>query len=207
MQGCRGACQHAFPPGDCGTRHRSRPCVVSRNRIRVGPEAASRVAAVGRPSGRFLRPWPDVRRQCPWSRWRARERSPFPCPLSRFATCCRRRKRAPYGKGTETLVDASVRDCWQVDRGADSPGWKRVAGHSVEHSRRGVGGPRLPERAARGAAVQAVDLRDGGLFRRSIATRRSATGWSRRSPITLSAAGAGGELVVRHLGREKHAST
>ena len=24
-------------------------------------------------------------------------------------------ERAPYGKGTETVVDTSVRDCWQID--------------------------------------------------------------------------------------------
>ena len=36
----------------------------------------------------------------------------FPVPPSQIRELLHAAERAPYGKGTETLVDASVRDCW-----------------------------------------------------------------------------------------------
>ena len=39
----------------------------------------------------------------------------FPVPDSQVRALTEVAERAPYGRGTETLVDTSVRDCWQID--------------------------------------------------------------------------------------------
>ena len=39
----------------------------------------------------------------------------FPVPDVQIRALVEMAELAPYGKGTETLVDTSVRDCWQVD--------------------------------------------------------------------------------------------
>src|SRR5258708_39671478 len=38
----------------------------------------------------------------------------FPVPDAQIAAIMRRAKRAPYGRGEETIVDTSVRKVWQV---------------------------------------------------------------------------------------------
>ena len=38
----------------------------------------------------------------------------FPVPGAQIAAIVRRAKRAPYGRGLETIVDTSVRKVWQV---------------------------------------------------------------------------------------------
>lgn len=39
----------------------------------------------------------------------------FPVPDVQIRALIEVAERAPYGKGTETLVDTSVRNCWQID--------------------------------------------------------------------------------------------
>ena len=39
----------------------------------------------------------------------------FPIPDAQIGALIAAAERAPYGKGTETLVDTAVRDCWQID--------------------------------------------------------------------------------------------
>ncbi len=39
----------------------------------------------------------------------------FPVPDVQVRALIEVAERAPYGKGPETLVDTSVRDCWQID--------------------------------------------------------------------------------------------
>jgi hypothetical protein len=38
----------------------------------------------------------------------------FPVPDAQIASMVRRAKRAPYGRGEETIVDTSVRNVWQI---------------------------------------------------------------------------------------------
>ena len=40
----------------------------------------------------------------------------FPVPASQIRDLVKMAERAPYGKGEETLVDTSVRDCRQIDQ-------------------------------------------------------------------------------------------
>ena len=39
----------------------------------------------------------------------------FPVPQVQIDALIEKAERAPYGKGTKTLMDSSVRDCWQID--------------------------------------------------------------------------------------------
>ncbi len=39
----------------------------------------------------------------------------FPVPVAQIRALIKAAERAPYGKGTETLVDTAVRDCRQID--------------------------------------------------------------------------------------------
>ncbi|KAL8943295.1 MAG: hypothetical protein Q9211_001042, partial [Gyalolechia sp. 1 TL-2023] len=51
-------------------------------------------------------------------------------------------QKAPFGKGTETLVDESVRKTWQIDAGKIqflNPGWQRCLDKTVEHVARELG--------------------------------------------------------------------
>ena len=38
----------------------------------------------------------------------------FPVPVFQIRDLLKVAERAPYGKGADTLVDTSVRDCWQI---------------------------------------------------------------------------------------------
>ena len=49
----------------------------------------------------------------------------FPVPDSQVRALTEVAERAPYGKGTETVVDTSVRDCWQIDAAR-----LRIGGHA-----------------------------------------------------------------------------
>lgn len=49
----------------------------------------------------------------------------FPVPDFQVRALTEVAERAPYGKGTETLVDTSVRDCWQIDAAR-----LRIGGHA-----------------------------------------------------------------------------
>src|SRR5215217_8213441 len=49
----------------------------------------------------------------------------FPVPDAQIAAIVRRAERAPYGRGSETIVDTSVRKVWQI-----APGDVHIGGKS-----------------------------------------------------------------------------
>ena len=58
-------------------------------------------------------------------------------------------ERAPYGRGEETLVDSSVRACWQLDAAQVTVGggvWRDTLAQIVAHAATGLGCP--PEHTA-----------------------------------------------------------
>ena len=67
-------------------------------------------------------------------------------------------QRAPYGKGPDTVLDTSVRDCWQIDSSAFELGGQGWAQSFKVIMQQVSDGPRVPLRAAGGAAVQAAHL-------------------------------------------------
>ena len=125
----------------------------------------------------------------------------FPVPEVQIQALVAAAERAPYGKGPETLVDRSVRDCWQID-----PARVRLAGAAWQATFSRILG------AAAGGLGCAPERLDAQLHRLLIYERggffsahrdtEKADGMVATLSISLPAAGAGGELVVRHRDRE-----
>ena len=125
----------------------------------------------------------------------------FPVPVSQIRALVAAAERAPYGKGTDTLVDASVRDCWQIgaDRiGVGGAAWADTLSRILDAVTSGLGCPggRLDARLYKLLIYQA-----GGFFSTHRDTEK-ADGMIATLSITLPAAGAGGELIVRHRAEE-----
>ena len=125
----------------------------------------------------------------------------FPVPESQMAALIAAAQTAPYGKGTKTLVDRSVRDCRQIDAER-----VRLAGRGWPDSF-----DEIMDRVARGLGLS-PDLLDvelykllvyepGGFFSAHRDTEKS-DGMVATLSVALPAPGAGGELVVRHGDRE-----
>jgi 2-oxoglutarate-Fe(II)-dependent oxygenase superfamily protein len=111
-------------------------------------------------------------------------------------------RQAPYGKGTQTLVDTDVRRVWEID--ADqaalvNPEWPDVLAQAVRAAQSELG----LEKQSLQAHLYKLLLyepgsfflahRDGEKLDRMVATL----------VIALPSAHEGGELVVRHEGREE----
>ena len=126
----------------------------------------------------------------------------FPVPEAQVRALIAAAERAPYGKGTETLVDRSVRDCWQID-----PDQVRLAGAAWPETFAGILGSAA---AGLGCPPDRLDAQlhklliyePGGFFAAHRDTEK-ADGMIATLSISLPIAGAGGELVVRHGDRER----
>ena len=111
-------------------------------------------------------------------------------------------ERAPYGKGTETLVDTAVRDCWQIDATR-----VRLAGRAWPDSFAKVmdlvaAGLGLPAERLDAELYKLLIYRPGGFFAEHRDTEK-VPGMVATLSLSLPTPGAGGELVVRHGGRER----
>ena len=126
----------------------------------------------------------------------------FPVPETQIRALIESAEPAPYGKGTETVVDRSVRNCWQI-----GPERVRLAGAAWPETFAGI-----LEAAAvgLGCAPDRVDARlhrlliyePGGFFAPHRDTEK-ADGMIATLSVSLPTACAGGEFVVRHRGRER----
>ena len=82
----------------------------------------------------------------------------FPIPQTQAQALVADADRAPYGRGQETIVDPSVRDCWQL-----APDRVRIAGRTwadtfADILDRDDRRPRLPGGRRHGRTLQAPDL-------------------------------------------------
>ena len=126
----------------------------------------------------------------------------FPIPDAQIGALIAAAERAPYGKGTETLVDTAVRDCWQIDAAR-----VRLAGHAwpdsfakvMELAAAGLG---LPAGRLNAELYKLLIYRPGGFFAEHRDTEK-VPGMVATLSLSLPTPGAGGELVVRHAGREE----
>ena len=125
----------------------------------------------------------------------------FPVPEAKIKALIKAAERAPYGKGTETLVDTSVRDCWQIDATyvrVTGRAWPDLFANVLGQVATGLG---LPAERLGAELSKLLVYRPGGFF----ATHRDTekvTGMVATLSMSLPAAGAGGELVVRHRERK-----
>ena len=125
----------------------------------------------------------------------------FPVPEAQVRDLVAAAERAPYGKGPDTLVDTSVRDCWQI--GAErirlaGGAWQETFARILGAAASGLGCP------GDGLDAQLYKLlvyERGGFFSTHRDTEK-ADGMIATLSVSLPVAGGGGELLVRHHGRE-----
>ena len=126
----------------------------------------------------------------------------FPVPDAQIRALIGAAERAPYGKGTETVVDTSVRDCWQIDAAQ-----VRLAGRAWPDTFAKVmglvaDGLGLPAERLNAELYKLLIYRPGGFFAEHRDTEK-VPGMVATLSLSLPTPGAGGELVVRHGGREE----
>ena len=108
--------------------------------------------------------------------------------------------RAPYGRGVQTLVDTSVRRTWQI--GAErvkieGASWERTLQATVERAAEGLG-----VTTAVTAQLYKLLVYDEGSFFIEHRDTEKAAGMFATLVVALPSIHTGGELVVRHKGRE-----
>ena len=126
----------------------------------------------------------------------------FPVPEAQIRALIAAAERAPYGKGSETLVDRSVRDCWQIDPARvrlAGAAWPKTFADVLGSAAAGLGCP--PDRLD--ARLHKLLIYEPGGFFAAHRDTEKADGMVATLSISLPAAGAGGELVVRHRDRER----
>ena len=125
----------------------------------------------------------------------------FPVPDTQVRALIDVAEQAPYGRGADTLVDTSVRNCWQIDASRVRLGggaWADTLSSIVDAAAAGIGCP--PGRLD-AQLYKLLVYETGGFFSAHRDTEK-ADGMIATLSVSLPAFGAGGELVVRHHGRE-----
>ena len=109
-------------------------------------------------------------------------------------------EQAPYGRGEETLVDRQVRRTWQIDSGIVRIGgrhWDETLAGLVADAALGLG---IGDPVA--AEFYKLLVYDAGSFFVDHRDTEKVPGMFATLVIVLPSAHSGGELIVRHLGRE-----
>ncbi|TVR51845.1 MAG: 2OG-Fe(II) oxygenase [Puniceicoccaceae bacterium] len=109
--------------------------------------------------------------------------------------------RAPYGRGEETIVDETIRKVWQIAPDKIQLGgrqWPRALDCILEAVTAGLG---RPEGSLRPELYKLLVYDEGGFFLPHRDTEK-APGMLGTLIVALPSAHEGGELVIRHHGRE-----
>ena len=125
----------------------------------------------------------------------------FPVPDVQVRALIRTAERAPYGKGEDTLVDRTVRDCWQIDANRiriGGGGWPDTFRGILEAVTAGLG---CPSGSLHAEPYKLLIYESGGFFAAHRDTEK-ADGMIGTLSISLPTEGAGGELIVRHRDQE-----
>ena len=125
----------------------------------------------------------------------------LPVPDAQVRALINSAERAPYGKGTDTLVDTSVRDCWQIDGMSIDVGggmWDDTFSRILDASATGLG---CPGERLEAEIYKLLVYEPGGFFAEHRDTEKT-EGMIATLTISLPTAGVGGELVVHHQDRE-----
>ena len=125
----------------------------------------------------------------------------FPVPDAQARALVAAAERAPYGKGPDTRVDTTVRDCWQIDAARvkiAGGAWPKTFARILAAAGAGLGCPleRLDARL-----YKLLVYEPGGFFAAHRDTEKT-DGMVATLSIALPATGGGGELIVRHRDRE-----
>ena len=125
----------------------------------------------------------------------------FPVPDAQIAAIVGKAERAPYGRGRDTIVDTSVRNVWQI-----APGKIKISGKSwaanfeaiLSKVRAGLG---CGDAMVSAELYKLLVYDRGGFFLAHRDTEKRA-GMFGTLVVTLPSAHRGGELRIRHSGRE-----
>ncbi len=125
----------------------------------------------------------------------------FPVPPAQIAALLQQATRAPYGRGEETILDESVRKVWQlppekVRIGGKS--WAATFDRILQQVSAGLG---CAEITVSAELCKLLIYAPGGFFLAHRDTEK-AKGMFGTLVVVLPSAHRGGELVVRHSGRE-----
>ncbi|MEX2185183.1 MAG: 2OG-Fe(II) oxygenase, partial [Pirellulales bacterium] len=124
----------------------------------------------------------------------------FPLAAAQAGKLIRKCVQAPYGKGTKTLVDTSVRRVWELDPERfelTNPGWDELIAMVVDdvQTALGLGKTRLT------AHLYKLLLYDKGSFFKAHRDGEKLDGMVATLVVSLPSPHSGGELVVVHEGR------
>lgn len=125
----------------------------------------------------------------------------FPVPASQVAQVMAVAARAPYGRGQDTLVDETVRRTWQVPADQVRLGgtaWLRVFPEVLGQVVAGLGCEAMPVSAE---LYKLLVYETGGFFKAHRDTEKT-PGMFGTLVMVLPSQHEGGELVIRHAGRE-----
>lgn len=126
----------------------------------------------------------------------------WPLPATQAQALIAVAGRAPYGRGMETLIDPEVRNAWQL--GADQlsiggKSWPRTLGAILDQARVGLG---CTDREVHAEFYKLLVYEPGGFFL-SHRDSEKVTGMFATLVVVLPCDHRGGELLVRHAGREQ----
>ena len=125
----------------------------------------------------------------------------FPVPEAQVRALIDAAERAPYGKGPDTVVDTSVRDCWQIDATRvrlSGKAWPDTLAKILDAAAAGLG---CPSGRLDAQLYKLLVYETGGFFSPHRDTEK-ADGMIATLSISLPVRGRGGELLVRHRDRE-----
>ena len=126
---------------------------------------------------------------------------PFPVPEVVMRALIEDAEPAPFGRGTETVLDRSVRDSWQISPERVKLGGKAWPGTFQEILASVEEGLGCPEGGLSAKLHKLLLYEQGGFFAPHRDTEKS-EGMVATLVVSLPVAGQGGELVVRHRDRE-----
>lgn len=124
----------------------------------------------------------------------------FPLPASQVKELVQLAEAAPYGLGEKTVLDESVRKCWQLDASQfsfKSPEWQKFLDRTVARVREDLG---VKGRVS-AAPYKLLIYGKGGHFRAHRDTEKLDAMFG-TLVVALPSAHEGGRLFVRHGGRE-----
>ena len=110
-------------------------------------------------------------------------------------------ERAPYGRGPDTVLDTSVRDCWQINASRVQifgASWRKTFRSILESVADGLG----CHRDCLSAQLYKLLIYEPGGFFSEHRDTEKVDGMIATLVVSLPTAGTGGELVIRHMDRE-----
>lgn len=125
----------------------------------------------------------------------------FPVPQAQIDALIEMAERAPYGKGTKTLMDTSVRDCWQIDARQiriTGKAWKDSFRQIMNLVSEGLG---LNQGQLDAKLYKLLVYKEDGFFAAHRDTEK-VPGMIATLSLSLPTPGEGGELSIRHAGQE-----